>query len=154
MAKFSHTYPGPVVVSNKIIINEACSNGANTDFEIDQPANSIIDKVFVRVLGAITVASAVDIGFNLGTDSDHTGTQIVATDADGILDSSDALTVSAGNVFSFTVAGGGANTPGVTNGTGALLSDARTLYGRITTGADDVSGDNQLEVSVVYTIFD
>jgi|DEB0MinimDraft_10_1074344.scaffolds.fasta_scaffold00579_7 hypothetical protein len=154
MAKFSHTFPGPVVVSNKIIISDACAQSTNTNFEIDQPANSIIDKVFVRVLGGITVASAVDVGFNLGTATDHAGGQIVGAVANGILDGSDALTVSAGNVFSFTVAGGGAATPGVTNGTGALLSDARTLYGRITTGAAAVTGDNQLEISVVYTIFD
>lgn len=154
MAKFSHTFPGPVVVSNKVIISDACAESSNTDFEIDQPANSIIDKVFVRVLGAITVASDVDISFKLGTDSDHTGGQIVANVATGILEGGDGLTVAAGNVFSYTVASGGAETPGVTGGTGALLSDARTLYGRITTGAAEVSGDNQLEISVVYTIFD
>lgn len=155
MPTFSHKLPGPLQVANRIVISNACVQNTNTDFEIVQPANSVVEKVFVRVLGAITVASAVDVGFNLGTNSDHSGGEVVASVSDGILDGTDALTVAANNVFSFTVAStAAAGSPSTTSGTGTMVADETTLYGRIATGNAAVSGDNQLEISVVYRVFE
>jgi len=140
--------------SRAITIKNACKQNTDTDFEFDQPANSIVDGVFVRVVGAITIGGAGDIGFRMGTDSDHTGVDIVADVSNGILDQSDNGTVAAGKVFSFTVAAtGGVSTPGVTSGTGAFTGDARKIYGRIDTANQAITGDNELEIHVVYRHF-
>ena len=153
-ATFTHATPGCMTSSHKITIKNACKQNTDTDFEFDQPANSIVDGVFVRVVGAITIGGAADVGFRMGTNSDHTGQEIVADAAQGILDQSDNATVAAGNVFSFTVVGtGGVVSPGVTNGTGSFTGVARKLFGRIDTGNQEITGANELEVHVAYRHF-
>jgi hypothetical protein len=154
MAKISNVYPGPQLVSQRLIIKEL-ANGDVVKFEFDQPANSTVNGVFVRTLTDLTVASAVDIGLNLGTNSNYQGTD-VANDTDGILDGSDDLTSVANQVFSFTV---GTNsketTSGITNGNADITNDQRALYGEITVGAADVTPvANAIEVSIVYRIYE
>ena len=83
-ATFTHATPGSMTSSHKITIKNACKQNTDTDFEFDQPANSIVDGVFVRVVGAITIGGAADVGFRMGTDSDHTGQEIVADAAQGV----------------------------------------------------------------------
>ena len=153
-ATFTHATPGCMTSSHKITIKNACKQNTDTDFEFDQPANSIVDGVFVRVVGAITIGGAADVGFRMGTNSDHTGEEIVADAPQGILDQSDNATVAAGNVFSFTVVGtGGVVSPGVTNGAGSFTGVARKLFGRIDTGNQAITGANELEVHVAYRHF-
>jgi len=154
MPTFSHTTPGCMTSSHKQTIKNACVQNANTDFEFEQPANSIVDAVFVRVVGAITIGAATDIGMNIGTNSNHTGTEIV-NDADGILDGSDSTTVNAGVVLKFDPdsSTGGAAASGVTNGTGAFTGVSRRLFGRISTSDNTISGGNELEINVVYRHF-
>jgi hypothetical protein len=153
-ATFTHATPGSMTSSHKITIKNACKQNTDTDFEFDQPANSIVDAVLVRVVGAITIGGAADVGFRMGTNSDHTGQEIVADAPEGILDQSDNATVAAGNVISFTVAGtGGVVAAGVTNGTGSFTGVARKIFGRIDTGNQAISGDNELEIHVVYRHF-
>ena len=153
-AIFSHARPGCMTSSHAITIKNACKQNTDTDFEFDQPANSIVDGVFVRVVGGITIGGAADIGFRMGTNSDHTGVDIVADVSNGILDQSDNATVAAGNVFKFTIAGtAGTNDPGVTNTAGAFTGVARKIFGRIDTPNQTITGDNELEVHVVYRHF-
>lgn len=154
MATYSHTTPGCMTSSHKLTIKDACVQDANTDFSFEQPANSIVDAVFVRVVGAITIGGATDIGMNIGTDSDHTGTQIV-NDADGILDGSSSTTVNAGVVLKFAPdsSTGGAADSGTTNGTGAFNGSNRRLFGRISTSNNTITGGNELEIHVVYRHF-
>jgi len=153
-ATFTHATPGCMTSSHKITIKKACKQNTDTDFEFDQPANSIVDGVFVRVVGAITIGGATDIGFRMGTNSDHTGQEIVADVSNGILDQSDDATVAAGNVISFTIAGtGGVVAPGVTNGAGSFTGVARRIFGRIDTGNQAITGGNELEIHVTYRHF-
>jgi hypothetical protein len=153
-ATFTHATPGCMTSSHKITIKNACKQFKDTDFEFDQPANSIVDGVFVRVVGAITIGGAADIGFRMGTNSDHTGIDIVGAVSNGILDQSDNATVAAGNVISFSIAGtGGVVLPGITNGAGSFTGVARKIFGRINTGNQAITGDNELEVHVAYRHF-
>ena len=153
-ATFTHATPGSMTSSHKITIKNACKQNTDTDFEFDQPANSIVDGVFVRVVGAITIGGAADVGFRMGTNSDHTGEEIVADVSDGILDQSENATVAAGNVLSFTIAEtGGVTAPGATDAAGSFTGVARKLFGRIDTGNQAITGGNELEVHVAYRHF-
>ena len=154
-ATFTHATPGCMTSSHKITIKNACKQNTDTDFEFDQPANSIVDGVFVRVVGAITIGGAADIGFRMGTNSDHTWVDIVADVSNGILDQSDSATIATGNVLSFTVARGtgGVTDPAATDATGGFTGVARKIFGRIDTPDQAITGDNELEIHVVYRQF-
>lgn len=154
MAKISNVYPGPQLASQRLIIKELV-NGDVVKFEFDQPANSTVDGVYVRTLTDLTVASAVDIGLNLGTNSNYQAVD-VASATNGILDGSDDLTSVANQVFSFTVNGlAKESTAGTTNGVADITNEQRTLYGRISVGAADVTpAANAIEVSIVYRIYE
>jgi len=154
MAKISNVYPGPQLASQRLIIKEL-ANSDVVKFEFDQPANSTVDGVYVRTLTDLTVASDVNIGLNLGTNSNYQGTD-VTNDADGILDGTDDLTSVANQVFSFTVGSGvKESTPGTTNGPADITNEQRRLYGEITVGAADVTPvANAIEVSIVYRIYE
>lgn len=154
MAKISNVYPGPQLVSQRLIIKEL-ANGDVVKFEFDQPANSTVNGVFVRTLTDLTVASTVDIGLNLGTNSNYQGTD-VANDTDGILDGSDDTTSVANQVFSFSVGSNVKETSsGTTNGNADITNEQRTLYGEITVGAANVTPvANAIEVSIVYRIYE
>lgn len=154
MAKISNVYPGPQLVSQRLIIKEL-ANSDVVNFEFDQPANSTVDGVYVRTLTDLTVTSDVNIGLNLGTSSNYQGND-VALDADGILDGTDSFTSVANQVFSFTV---GANVKesasGTTNGVADIVNEQRRLYGQITVGASEVTPvANAIEVSIVYRIYE
>ena len=154
MATYGHTLPGPSVGSKRVIAKNILSNGATAVVELEQPKHTIIENVYVRVLDDITMASAVDIAFQMGTT--NTGTDIVAAVAASILDGSDSLTVSANNVFKFDAVAGtaGPTAHGVTDGSGPLQTSARTLYAQFGVGADAVSAQGRLEISVVYRTFE
>lgn len=154
MARVSNKYPGPQLASQRLIINDLVQN-KNVLFEFEQPANSTIDGVYVRTLTDLTVASAVDIGLNIGTNSNYNGTQVV-NDTDGILDGSAALTSVANQVFSFTVGTSVKETAsGTTNGSADIVNDHRTLYGKVNVGNAAITPvRNAIEVSIVYRIFE
>jgi hypothetical protein len=154
MAKISNVYPGPQLVSQRLIIKEL-ANGDAVKFEFDQPANSTVDGVYVRTLTDLTVGSAVDIGLNLGTNSNYQGTDVANT-TNGILDGSDGLTSVANQVFSFSVGSGvKETTASLTSGNADITNEQRTLYGEITVGAAAVTPvANAIEVSIVYRIYE
>lgn len=157
-ATFTHATPGCMTSSHKITIKSACKQNTTTDFEFDQPANSIVDGVFVRVVGAITIGGAADIGFRMSLNSDQTGTGIVSNHNNGILDQSDVSstdnTLPAGKVILFPILStGGTVGPGQTIGAGSFTGVARKLFGRISTGNQPITGDNELEVHVAYRHF-
>ena len=154
MATYGHKLPGPSVGSERVIARNILSNGATAVVEIEQPKNTIVESVYVRILDDVTMASAVDIAFQMGTT--NTGTDVVAAVAAAILDGSDSVTVSANNVFKFDAVAdtAGPTSHGVTNGAGPLKANARTLYAQFGVGADAVSAQGNIEVSVVYRTFE
>lgn len=152
MAKYRHKESGSLVVSRKVRISEAFANGETTNFEIEQPKDTVIESVIVRTVGTVTMGSAVDITFSLGTDSDYDGEQVVA---DVIyLDGSASLSVLAGTAKTCTIVDGVNTDVMATYGNAAsIVTDERTLYGKFVVGAADVSGGNEVEVHVAFRQF-
>jgi len=153
MANISHSAPGNIVVSRKIRMTDACTESSNTNFEILQPANSVIDSVIIHTVGTVTMASAVDVSFNLGTASTYDGAQVVASEL--YIDGSASLSALAGTALTTTIVDG-VNTDalGTPWGNAASVTTAdRNLYGRFVTGAAVVSGGNEIEVHVAFRQF-
>ena len=87
------TLPGPEVVSKKCIVHDAlASAGAGPQFGLTQPANSIIEKIYVRVLKAPVIAEG-DIGIEVGTETSTPFDNIIvnATGDDNLLDAGTTL---------------------------------------------------------------
>ena len=152
MANFSHSAPGNIVVSRKIRITDALAASSNTNFEILQPANSVIDSVIIHTVGTVTMASAVDVSFNFGTASTYDGGQVVASAL--YIDGTDQLSALAGTALTATIVDG-VNTDALASfgNPASVTATARTLYGRFVTGAAAVSGDNEIEVHVAFRQF-
>jgi hypothetical protein len=152
MAKFSHSAPGNIVVSRKIRITDALAESSNTNFEILQPANSVIDSVIIHTVGTVTIDSDVDVSFNLGTASTYDGGQVVASAL--YIDGTTSLSALAGTVLTTTIVDG-VNTDALASfgNPASVTATARTLYGRFVTGAAAVSGDNEIEVHVAFRQF-
>ena len=149
MATIAHSSPGSIVVSRKIRITDALAESTNTNFEILQPANSVIDSVIIHTVGTVTMASAVDVSFNLGTASTYDGAQVVASAL--YIDGSDNLSALAGTALTTTIVDGVNTDALATFGNAAsVTTDDRTLYGRFVTGAAAVSGGNEIEVHVAF----
>jgi len=152
MATFKYGQ-GSVVSGTNIIISDAITSSSNTDFEIIQPANTIVEDVIIRVIDTITITSG-DIGLIMGYSSDHTGTEAVNA-PDGLLDQGTELP--AGTVIKASSAAGfdlGFATGSATSESakGDFKSENTTLYGRIsaTTAA---SAQGKLEVCVLFRHF-
>ena len=154
MATYGHTLPGPSVGQKRVIAKNILSNGATAVVEIEQPKNTIVESVFVRILDDITVGGAVDCSFQMGTTNSNA--DIVAAVAVAILDGSDSTTVKKNNVFKFDAVAGtaGPTAHGVTNGDGPMPTSARTLHAQFGMGAADVTAQGGIEVSVVYRTFE
>jgi len=153
MATYGHTLPGPSLGSKKVIAKDILSNGATAVVELEQPKDTIIDMVIVRILDDITVASDVDISFQMGTTSSNN--DIVGSNAQGILEGGDALTVKKNNVFKFSPVAGtsGFSQAAVTDGDGSFQTEARTLHAQFGVGAANVTAQGGIEISVVYRTF-
>ena len=152
MANISHSAPGNIVVSRKIRITNACAESTNTNFEVQQPPNSVIDSVIIHTVGTVTMASAVDVSFNLGTASTYDGGQVVASAV--YLDGSNTVSVLAGTAKTCTIVDG-VNTDAIASygNAASVTTDDRILYGRFVTGAAAVSGNNEIEVHVEFRQF-
>ena len=151
MANISHHAPGYLSTSRKIRITDACLANTSTNFEILQPANSVIELkgVYIHTVGTVTVDSAEDITFNLGTDTDYTGGQVVASAV--YLEGSSNTSVLAGTFKQCATVDGVVVDPVATYGNPAsVTTTARTLYGRFVTGDAVVSGGNEVEVHVSF----
>lgn len=76
------SYPGPQVVSKRFIVADGLTGSGYTDiYGITQPAYSVLEKVFVRVLAAPEITSG-DIALEVGTES---------SDPNDIIDDTTAL---------------------------------------------------------------
>ena len=89
MPSYRHATPGSVVVSKRVVVSDALVRNSETEVQIQQPKDSVVDKVYLRCLDGVTLAAAGDIGLEVGTAS--SGAQAVATQTDGVLDGGTAV---------------------------------------------------------------
>ena len=151
MATFRHATPGSIVSSRRVIVSDALVSGEETIAEIIQPANSVIDGVFFRVLETMTIGSSYNIGLEVGTTS--SGAEVVSTEADGILDGS--TSVPAGTAYSLTVLpAAGFEAIGEASPDASVTTDERTIFCTMIAPSQTVSAAGKIEWTVSFRIFD
>lgn len=141
-----------MVSSTKVKVKEPIVNGTGKEVKIDQPANSVIDAVFVHVVDDIVLDAVVDVTFKLGTSSDDDA--IVA--ATEILDGSDgtnAKKAQGGTIYKCSLVGGSDySTPGEdnsnTSSSATLVTDQRELVATITSGAGDAVAGSHGDIDI------
>jgi len=106
---------GSNTVSRSVIIDDAFEDSVDVVADLDQPANSIISKILVRIVDAPASTGNADWGYKVGTASDD---DQFAIDADGFDD--DGTGPAANTIVTATLtdiystAGGGAAANGFT----------------------------------------
>ena len=152
MATYKYT-SGAVTASKRVVIKDAFVQNAEVVAEVDQPAGTILSDVIVRFIGGVTLGSAGDIGYEIGTAS--SGSQL-GTNVDGFLDGGTAI---AANTVYYLKGGSGAagwaadSTQDGTSGAAATgyTDEARKLYFTTICANQTVTGDNELEVNFIFT---
>jgi hypothetical protein len=144
---------GAVTAAKRVVIKDAFVQDGEVVAEVTQPAGTILAEVIVRFIGGVTLGSAGDIGYELGTTS--SGDQL-GTNADGFLDEGTAI---AANTVYYLSKGAGAagftpdSTQDDTSGAAAVgySDDERTLYFTTICANQTVTGDNEIELNFVFT---
>ena len=151
MATYRHATSGSGIHCRRLIVTDALTSSDDTTFEIQQPANSIVDAVFVRVLDDLEIASG-NIGVKVGTQAG--GDQVVAADTDNLLAS--GTDIPAGTVYSLSV-DAGVKFQAIANGSpsASVTTEVRDLHFTLSSSTDVASGGNgRIEFSVAYRIFE
>jgi hypothetical protein len=150
--------PGSVVVANKIVSDEVLVEGGGPIVGTVQPANSIIDKIFLRVIAAPTIASG-NIMCEIGTESDDPDNIVAdAGGSDNILDGGTTLPV--GTIFDLTNSTGstftsqGLATGDAASETASALVTVNTPIFAKFTSSTAVSAAGKFELTFVYRIFE
>ena len=126
-------------VCNVELVNSLAAGDLSVSWK--QPANSIITNCYIVCTDAVAVASG-DIGYDVGTTA-H-GEQLIAAQADEILDDGTAVAIGA-----LTYPGMGVSLPG---GTDAATAKVAIDAGAIANGFKyDVQDDTTHVASAVYT---
>jgi len=67
---FNRQLPGPQVVASKFLAHDVLVQNAYSDiFSVHQPAGSVLEKVFVRVIKAPTLGASGSIALEVGTET-------------------------------------------------------------------------------------
>jgi hypothetical protein len=157
-------YSGAVRSSKRIVLEDAFVQNDEVVIEIAQPAGTIIDNIYVRFIGNVNLATSGILGWELGTTSSAAD---VCTNAGGFMDN--GTDVPAGSLFrlnhSFAASGAGGY-QGWSDGDGNLANtkndqaspaadnayseQARKLFFTTQCTDDVVTGDNKIEINVMF----
>ncbi len=88
---------GAVTAAKVVTVKDAVVNGSDTQFTVDQPANTCLTGVFVKVTGAVDLDSNSTVGFGIG---DAVGEVDIFTDPNLFLDSGQEIPV--GTIYQIT----------------------------------------------------
>lgn len=152
MATYKHG-SGAVTASKRVVVKTAFVQASEVVAEVDQPAGTILSDVIVRFIGGVTLGSAGDIGYEIGTAS--SGLQL-GTNVDGFLDGGTAI---AANTVYYLKGGSGAAgwaSDSTQNGTSGAAAEGytdtdRTLFFTTICADQTVTGDNEIELNFVFT---
>ena len=139
------SYPGPQVVSKRFIVADGLTGSGDTAiYGITQPANSVLEKVFVRVLEAPTMTSG-DISLEVGTESDDPNDIIDdASDLNNVLDGATTIALNTVKDLTSDLESGVATT--------LRTDDTQVNFRLRTSTAVTVAG--KFEVSFVFRVFE
>jgi len=163
------TYPGPQTVSKRMIVTDALTqNGFGPTFGLTQPANSVVETIFIRVLTAPSIATGCSIGFEAGTDADVDN--IVDNDGDAdtndnILDaaSDDPGTIPVGTIYKIDenaaahfgfVTRDFATGDAATEGASEIVTEDTELKFRFRLSNHAITTQGKFEVSFVFRVFE
>ena len=151
MPSYRHATPGSVVVSKRVVVSDALVRNSETEVEIQQPKNSVVDKVYLRCLEGVALGAAGDIGLEVGTAS--SGAQAVATQTDGVLDG--GTTVPAGFMLELSPT----STVGYSAASNAspkavVQTEDRTLYCTLIAPDVAITDAGKFEWTIVFRIVD
>lgn len=149
--------PGSVLVSNRIISDEVLVQSGGPVVGTVQPANSIIDKIYLRVIEAPVIASG-NIMCEIGTESDDPDNIVADTSgSDNILDGGTTLPV--GTIFDLTNSTGSTFTSqGLATGdaasetASAMVTEDTKIYAKFTSSTA-VTTAGKFELTFVYRVF-
>jgi len=158
---FNKTLPGPQIVSRKVIAHDALvSAAAGPQFGLTQPANSIIEKIYVRVLKAPVIAEG-DIGIEVGTETSAPFDNIIvnANGDDNLLDAGTTITLNAlyeltGGTADTTWAGQGLATGDTTSESASKMVTVDTAVNFQFTTSTALTTNGDFEVSFVFRVFE
>ena len=141
-----------MISTAKVSVKEPIVNGTGKEVKIDQPANSVIDAVFVHIVDDIVLDAVEDVTFKLGTASDDDAFVTAVEILDGS-DDTDAKKAQGGTVYKCTlVSGSDYSTPGASNSNTAtsatLVTDERELVATITSGAADAVAGSHGDIDI------
>lgn len=156
MATYKHG-SGAVTAARRVVVKDAFVQASEVVVEVQQPAGTILNDVICRFIGNVTLGSADDIGFEIGTSA--SGNQI-AKNVDGFLDN--GTTIAANAVFfclkgkdgSNSQVADAADTPNnhtAAAAAGGYTDSDRTIYFTTITTNQTVSGDNEIELNFLFT---
>ena len=163
------TYPGPQIVSKRMIVTDAfIADGFGPTYGVTQPANSVVESVFIRVLEAPEIATGCSIGFEAGTDADIDNVIDQSGDADGsdnILDaaSDDPATIPVGTIYKIDenasahfgfVTRDFATGDAATEGASEIVTEDTQLKFRFRLSNHAVTTQGKFEVSFVFRGFE
>lgn len=161
------TLPGPQLVSSRVIAKDVLTqNGFGPTFGLNQPANSVVEKVYIRILKAPSVATGCSIGFEAGTDADIDDIVNQSGDADAtdnILDaaSDDPGTIPVNTIYdSSTATGFGfvsrdfATGDAATEGATTIVTENTPIQFRFRLSDHAITTNMDAEVSFVFRVFE
>ena len=158
---FTKTLPGPQLVSKRVIAVDCLTSSAQgPQFGLTQPANSIIEKIYVRVLSAPTIASG-DIGIEVGTETSSPFDNIIvnANDDDNLLDGGTTLPVNTlyeltGSTADTTWVGQGLATGDTTSESASSIVTEETDINFQFKTSTAVTTNMTAEVSFIFRVFE
>ena len=141
-----------MVSTAKVSVKEPIVNGTGKEVKIDQPANSVVDAVFVHIVDDIVLDAVVDVTFKLGTSSDDDAFVAVKEILDGS-DGTNAKKVVGGTVYKCAlVSNSDYSTPGAgnvdTSASATLVTDERELVATITSGAGNAVAGSHGDIDI------
>jgi len=153
MATYKYT-SGAVMASKRVVVKDAFVQASEVVIEVDQPAGTFLENVFVRFIGGVTLGSEDDMGWELGV---GTSGNTLGTNVDGFLDNGTVVTANA--VFDLAAKSNGDGTflsktvDDFTSAPAAIgyTDTVRALYLTMICPNQTVTGDNEIEVNFIFT---
>jgi hypothetical protein len=145
-----HQVPGSITTTAKVKVKEPIVNNTTKTVDIEQPANSVVDAVFIHVVDDIVLDATVDVQFKLGTASDDDAFVVGTIILDGS-DGTNANKVAANTVFKCALASGSDYaTPGASGDPfpATLVTENRTLKAKIISGAGDAVDGSHGDIDI------